>query len=282
MSNSKLNNFAQIPTDVGGLTIRVTAATVNIRHEDCAQIILRATQTTNWTVEGGSIYQTEAASSTNSGNSVCISGSMRNSCIIVGNGNFVSTDSGCDMQHQVVTSGNSEVWVNERKISAATQVSNNSKGNDPDKLEIIVPNSFSGNLKLSNAGSSDVEIDYWQGSKLEIMVSGRGGFKVTGRCDVKEIQMLGSGRGNLEFESIAAQSLQANVSGRGDLTIEELNAETFSLQQSGTGDAVVHSGRAKLGNIVNSGTGDTRLRGSFANVSQSNSGAETVKIRVID
>ena len=149
-----------------------------------------------------------------------------------------------------------------------------------DELEIIVPHSFAGSLKLSNTGTGNVEIYYWQGSKLEVKAKRLGDFKVTGHCVSEEVLLNDNGIGYITFDTIIARSIAVNLNGSGRLSIEKLATDTILLTKTGTGGAYIQDGQAHSGTIVNFGTGETYLSGGFGKISQNNSGTWSIDIRV--
>ncbi len=149
-----------------------------------------------------------------------------------------------------------------------------------DELEIIVPHSFAVGLKLSNTGTGNVEIDYWQGSKLEVKAKGLGDFKVTGHCVSEEVLLNANGIGYITFDTIIARSIAVNLDDSGCLSIEKLATDTILLTKTGTGGAYIQDGQAHSGTIVNFGTGETYLSGGFGKISQNNSGTGSIDIRV--
>ncbi len=167
---------------------------------------------------------------------------------------------------------NGEVWVDGKKITSSEEPDSEGKPTDPDKLEIIVPNSYRGSLDLTNTGDGNVDIDSWQGGNFTLSLSGCGDLNAGRLNDVSAVNLHSSGTGDIEIESLTSQSFLAALTGTGDLNFEELNTGTFSLRQTGTGDATIDSGSAQSGSVTNSGTGDTTMRGRFGSISKRNTG----------
>jgi len=119
MSAQELFNLGQIPVSVDGIELDIQSALVSIRHDDRADIALRANYPDNWKIQGGSVRQTKVELG---GGNVDIGGSV---------------------------SDNDEVCVSvEGKKVTDSQDSNSqsSASNVPDKLEILVPKSYRGGL----------------------------------------------------------------------------------------------------------------------------------------
>jgi len=276
MSTQALSAFAQIPATVGNLELDIMGAIVSIRHEDRADIALKANYPDTWAIKGGSVRQTKVQ--VPSGNNMIIGGgsvSISGGVISTGRGTTVVRAGGRN-----VSIVNGEVWVDGKKVTGSEESSSDAKSNDPDKLEIIIPNTYRGSLDLSNAGDGNVDLDCWQGGNFTVSLSGCGDLKAGRLSDVSAVNLHSSGTGDIEIESLASQSFQSALTGTGDLNVQELNTGTFSLRQTGTGDATIDSGSAQSGSVTNSGTGDTTMRGRFGNISKRNIGVGDVKIRV--
>jgi hypothetical protein len=278
MSAQSLSALGQIQATTRSLELDIMGAIVSIRHEDRQDIAINANYPDTWTIKGGSVRQTK------------IQVPFGNSNIVIGgsvsiNGGVISTGRGTTMVRaggRNVSIINGEVWVDGKKITSSEEPDSEGKPTDPDKLEIIVPNSYRGSLDLTNTGDGNVDIDSWQGGNFTLSLSGCGDLNAGRLNDVSAVNLHSSGTGDIEIESLTSQSFLAALTGTGDLNFEELNTGTFSLRQTGTGDATIDSGSAQSGSVTNSGTGDTTMRGRFGSISKRNTGVGYVKIHVRD
>jgi len=129
MATQELSNLGQIPVNVDSIELDIRGALVSIHREDRADIALRANYPDNWTIRGSSVHQTKVQQHLGGGS------------LVIGGSLSIINDEGSVDGKKVTDSEESS-----RKSSAS---------NGPDKLEILVPNSYRGGL------SSERRLSYY-------------------------------------------------------------------------------------------------------------------------
>jgi len=119
------------------------------------------------------------------------------------------------------------------------------------------------------SGSSDVFFkEGLHADKFELKISGSG--DVTGKLEVKTLQVSVSGSGDIKLAG-SAETSNVSLSGSGDYEARDLTTSTTAVRISGSGDASVNASQ-KLDAHV-SGSGDINYSGHPKQVSKSTSGS---------
>jgi hypothetical protein len=127
-----------------------------------------------------------------------------------------------------------------------------------DRLEVTVPQSFAGNLKIGAASNSDIELTSWNGGSLEAYMIGKGTL-TAGQLDSLSKAVLDvSGDGAADVKSLTARTLVANVSGLGKISVAQ--------------------GSADVSNATISGDGSITLKGNYKNLKQAVQGQGTISV----
>jgi hypothetical protein len=282
-SNPSLAALCQIPATVSTLQLSIQHAIVNIRHEDRADIALMANYPGNWKIESGSVRQSRVQKSLGSG-------SMFGGGIVV-DGNSVSIGGISIINGEVLVDGNSvsiggisiingEVLVDGKKSPGSDGSTSQGSSSGPDKLEVVVPNSFRGGLDLEYAHTSQVELDNWQGGTVSFSSRGSGKLHCGPLAGLSSFVLQSTGSGSIRIEAVETQSFTVTKVGSGDLDIDKLDTGALLLTQNGSGDTRVGGGTATSGSVSNTGSGNVSMRGRFGCISQRGLGSGKIEICV--
>jgi hypothetical protein len=284
--------LGHISASAGKLSLKVESAVIRIRHEERADILVTVNHPENWRLEDGAIRQTKVTGLPNNGVSEIVVVKGDNTTVVVsnisGDGNVVSTTG--------------DIHVDGDKVSVA-------RGADDaavvlarmDRLEVMVPLSYSGELDLDVDGVHSLQIDFWRGEKLTLRARGSGDWLLDGRFDVTsftahcddlfsgylEIETLVcrsaifdiAGKGALNVTALEVGDLVLQLFGKGDATITKLIAETVAAEHRGTGELMVLGGKARKVHFDSFGTGDAVMRGQFDQVSKKIHGSGMISIK---
>lgn len=285
MSTKELIALGAIPVSVGSLELDIKGALVSIRHEDRADIAIKANYPKNWTFLSDSVHQTKVEEPLGGGGMVvkrnyfgeflaCINRRVINighsKAVVIAGNNYGFINAG-------------EVYVNGKKVTAAGEPTNQSgppKG--PDKLEIIVPNAYKGSLRLKYMNGSKIDMDNWEGNDVSFSSVAGGDLKAGRLTSLSTFALQSSGSGNFIIEMVETGTFTASKTGSGDLAIEELKTDSLMLTQTGSGDTAISYGAAISGSVSNTGSGYISMRGRFGNLSKCSLGSGEVKIRIRD
>lgn len=127
-----------------------------------------------------------------------------------------------------------------------------------DFLEVRIPDSYAGNLKIGSAGKSDVRIESWKNGDLDCRTMGESSL-TAGKLDTLNKSVFDN-------------------RGKGKIEVAELSAKTFVGNVSGTGQLTVRNGKADVSNATVSGAGKISLSGAFKNMQKMAEGSGTIEV----
>jgi hypothetical protein len=148
------------------------------------------------------------------------------------------------------------VFINGQKIEPlkGSDIPCNCTGDD--YLEVRVPESFTGDLKIGSAGKSNIELSNWKNGSFICSLSGSGSISSAGKLEALEKAVIDNrGRGNAEFTEIVAKAVVANVNGDGSVLIKKGSAEMSNATVQGNGKISLPAKYKNLKQSVTSGTG---------------------------
>ena len=102
------------------------------------------------------------------------------------------------------------------------------------------------------SGSSDSELDGFDGGSLALAISGSGDVRASGRVDHVQVSITGSG--DMRLEGLEARAGTVSIAGSGSVSVDA--RESLDVRITGSGD-VRYSGRPVLSQQV-TGSGDVR------------------------
>ncbi|MBY0357396.1 MAG: DUF2807 domain-containing protein [Candidatus Obscuribacterales bacterium] len=150
------------------------------------------------------------------------------------------------------------VFINGQEVEPlkGSDVTCNCAGEDV--LEVRIPESYNGSLKVACANKSSFELNNWREGNLECLLMGESTF---------------SG-GKLDSLSKAVFDLRGNAKAE----IEDLSTKTFVANIAGNGQIVVKHGKADISNATVAGAGKIILSGEYKNMQKSVEGSGSVEV----
>jgi len=127
-----------------------------------------------------------------------------------------------------------------------------------DQLEILVPDTYTGNLKIGAASDSQIELGSWNGGTIEVYMIGQGSL-TAGKLD-------------------ALAKAVVDVNGTGKADIQDLSTKIFVANVNGSGKVNVLRGSAEMSNATIAGDGVITLKGSYKNLKQAVQGQGTISV----
>jgi hypothetical protein len=127
-----------------------------------------------------------------------------------------------------------------------------------DRLEIIVPEDYRGNLKIGAASSSQVELGGWNGGNIEAYMIGKGSLSAGKLEGLSKAIVDVNGTGNVEIKKMYTKVLIANINGSGKIAVGE--------------------GSADMSNATVSGDGSIVLKGNYKNLKKAVQGQGTISV----
>lgn len=128
----------------------------------------------------------------------------------------------------------------------------------PDIVEIQVPESFAGGLKVGSTGNSDIQVASWKEGPFEVVLLGN--------------SSLSAGK----LEGLAKTVLDNR--GKGKAEVSDVSTKIFVANIQGTGQVVVKKGTADMSNATVAGTGSISLKGSFNKLQKDVQGGGTINV----
>lgn len=244
--------FATVPNNGAELVVLAEDAKVLVKRiPHATEIVVNSNCPRNWHVEGRMIRQCGFASEKKG--TGLMADALGSRAIV--NGQIYVLPSG---RMTGLKMGADGVFVSGQKLEPL-------KGSDipgtcsgPDIVELQVPESFAGGLKIGSTGNSDVQVTSWKDGPFECVLLGN--------------SSLSAGK----LESVAKTVLDNR--GKGKAEVSDVSTKVFVANIQGTGQVVVKKGSADMSNATVAGTGSISLKGNFAKLQKSAEGGGTIEV----
>lgn len=122
----------------------------------------------------------------------------------------------------------------------------------PDALEIQVPDSYTGDLRIIINGNSEISVESWKTGALMANVGTNGTLKAGKLEKVAKLVLDTQGSGKAQVKSMTAKTLVVNMVGDGKISIDHGAADMSNATISGTGTITLHG---KYNNLQKAVTG---------------------------
>jgi hypothetical protein len=245
-------SFAQVPVSSEGIVVLLENADLKvIRDSGATQISLRSSCPGHWNVANSLIRQAGFAKQRNG---ISITADALGSRAIL-NGKVYALPE----QMGGLQSTKDGLIVGGKKMDplAGSDVPGDCGGTS-DLLEVIVPDSYSGNLTIGASSDSHISLANWRGGDLKITMLGSSRLEAGMLKDLNKASIDIRGTASARIGDVAAKVLVTNVDGTGAIDVE--------------------SGSAAITNATVSGNGKIQMRGKFDNLKQSVQGSGTIKV----
>lgn len=245
--------FATLPISSREIVLVAENARVTVnRVAGISEIILSSNCPRNWSIQGSAVRQagfTQPRTGT-----AMMSDILGSRAIVNGRVYLLPAQVRGGMQ---LGSGGVKIGGESVEPLKGSDIPCNCTGDD--FLEVKVPESFSGDLKIGSAGKSSIELSNWKNGSFMVALSGDGSITSDGKLDSLEKAVIDNrGRGLAQFSEVVAKAVVANVQGQGSVLIKR--------------------GSAEMSNATVAGTGKISLPGKFKNLKQQVDGKGSIEV----
>ena len=156
-----------------------------------------------------------------------------------------------------------------------TSSDNSSAGAD---IEIDVPPSFSGELKIKWSSSVVLDIAEWRAGDLTLIGNGSAEINIGPVSSQAGLLIDLSGSNRLQTEEIETGELSLLMNGQGTATMKSVKADIVCVEIAGACAATISAGSARLGTLKAEGASRIMARGQFTRLRQTKSTASTILV----
>ncbi len=255
--NADTVSFGHIATTAPKVAIVLEGVKLHvIRSADATDISVNASCPAHWNVSGSVIRQV-AFGTTQKGISLRASGS---GSVLMVNGKLypLPQDANGSLHGLSISQKDGQVVINGTVVKPILGSDVPGPCSGLDLLDVVVPESYRGDLMLYANGASDIVVDGWQGGDLI--------------CNLSDASAMSCG--NLQGLSKAIFELR----GQGKVNVKQMSAQVLVADNNGTGALVIESGSAQVSNATVSGTGQITLHGKFKNLKKAVSGGGSIEV----
>lgn len=243
-SNELTTRFAQVEPNARNITIVAESARVEVKRvAGASQIILSSNCPRNWCVRGNLIRQ--AGFSGERKGSALLADSLGSRAIVNGR-IYLLPPSGMSG----LKLGPDGAFVNGQALEPlkGSDIPGNCGGQD--YLEVTVPQSYGGDLKVAAGGESLVSVDSWKDGVIECVMVGSSSFKAGKLESLPKAAFDNRGSGSADIAEIDARVFVANIKGHGSLRVKKGNADMSNATVEGNGSIELHGNFKKLQKLV--------------------------------
>lgn len=248
--------FGTINANSPTLTVVAESAKVTIKKDSgISEIVLFSNCPRNWAVAGSLVRQAGFAGEPRKG-SALLADALGSRAIV--NGHVYLFPPGPMKGLKLGADG---VSVNGQMVDPlkGSDIPCNCSGDD--LLEIHVPVSFSGDLKIGSGGKSAISVESWKGGAVECTMTGNSSF-TAGRLEaLPKFVFDNKGNGPADIAEVDAKVFVANISGQGNASI------------------LVKKGKAEMSNATVEGNGTIELHGKFDKMQQAVNGNGKIEVK---
>ena len=255
-TNGQSVRFSQISPSVRALTIVAESARVVVKRvAGLSEITLSSSCPRNWSVQQGTVRQAGFSGEIRKG-SALLADDLGSRAIV--NGHVYLFPQGGMKGLKLGADG---VFVDGQLVEPlkGSDIPCNCSGED--FLEVSVPQSFSGDLKIGAAGKSNLVIDSWKDGAVECVMLGASTLKAGKLESLTKAVVDNRGSGSADISQIDARVFVANIKG------------------AGSGSIHVLKGTADMSNATVEGNGNIELHGKFKNLQQLVEGAGKIEVK---
>ncbi|MBX9879627.1 MAG: DUF2807 domain-containing protein [Candidatus Obscuribacterales bacterium] len=265
--NSPMSKTSTAPASTTELKVGVHTAQVTIQHGDVQDIVIETNNPDEFDIcQNGDCLTVKEKDSSGG----CISNVYQSN---LGGRNTISVN-GKTYTGNSVSIVNGKVFIDGKPA----EDDKSSAPKDRNRLQITVPNNYSGELRLDGSGISCIELDAWVGPRLKLHSSGTAEL-VVGAVSVDELKCDLSGVTNINLNKGDCPRADISTSGRSTFVATYLDTATLDIDCSGISAVAIGSGSAtKRTSAQASGNSKITCRGNYNNVSKDKSGLAEIRI----
>jgi len=229
-------SFAQISPDAPEIILAVEGVKATVKRvANASQIEVLSNCPGHWNCTRNVIRQVAAL---NMPKGVAIRADSAGGVALVGGKVFALPGNGGQIKGVKIENG--QVIINGQSVQPIAGSDKAGSCTGPDVLEIRVPDSYAGDLRVFINGSSDVAINSWKTGALQANVGTNGSLSADKLDKVAKLIIDVQGGGKAHVGNVAAKALVVNIVGDGKITIDHGTADISNATISGTGTITMH------------------------------------------
>ena len=247
--------FGSIPASSSTITIVSESAKVVVkRAADISEIQVSSNCPRNWALKGSQIRQAGFSGEIRKGTAL-MADDLGSRAIV--NGRIYLLPSG-PMKGLSMGAGGVKVGGQPIDPLKGSEIPCNCSGDD--YLEVVVPQSFTGDLRIGSAGKSQIVVDAWKEGALECVMLGESTLSA-GKLESNKIAFDNKGKGAAEVSEVDAKIFVASTRGNGNASIrvKKGKSEMSNFTVEGNGTIELHGDYKKMQKLVD-GTGKIEVK----------------------
>jgi hypothetical protein len=228
--------FAQIANDAPEIILAVEGVNATIKRvPKISQINVASNCPSHWNCTRNVIRQVAAL---NMPKGVAIRADSAGGVALVGGKVYALPSSGGQIKGLKIENG--QVIINGQSVQPIPGSDKVGSCRGPDVLEIQVPDTYAGDVKIIINGNSQVAVDNWKNGALYANVGSNGSLSAGKLDKVAKLVIDVQGTGKAHVGDMTAKALVVNVAGEGKITIDHGVADISNATISGTGTITLH------------------------------------------
>lgn len=254
-SGAQTARFGAISASASTVVIVAESAKVVVKRvADISEIQVSSNCPRNWAVKGSQIRQAGFSGEIRKGTAL-LADDLGSRAIV--NGKVYLLPSG---PMKGLSMGAEGVKVGGQPIDPlkGSDIPCNCSGTD--LLEVSVPQTFTGDLRIGSGGKSQIVVDSWKDGALECVMLGESSLSA----------------GKLESSKVAFDN-----KGKGAADISEVDAKIFVVSTRGSGNASIRvkKGKSEMSNFTVEGNGTIELHGTFKKMQKLVDGTGKIEVK---
>jgi hypothetical protein len=242
--------IAQVPITAEQVVVMAESAQVKIvRSAEADKITVTTNCPHNWNVKGGTVRQAGFAKVRGG---VAMMADALGSRAIVNGKVYIMPEGpirGISMGKDGVTAGGQKLQPLEGTDMPG------SCGDAPDSVEVMVPDSYKGDLMIGMGSESSATVDSWSGGKVECTLMGNSTLNAAKLKSLSKAVLDLRGDGKAEIGDLSTKVLVANVTGNGKVIVKNGNADISNATIAGNGSIQMKGKYGDLKKSVMGGQG---------------------------
>lgn len=228
--------FAEISTDAPEIILAVEGVRATVKRvAKKSQITVSSNCPGHWNCTRNVIRQVEAL---NMPKGVAIRADSAGGVALVAGKVYALPSSGGQIKGVKIENG--QVIINGQAVEPIPGSGKAGSCVGPDVLEIQVPDTYTGDLKIVINGSSEVIVDNWKNGAVLANVGAKGTLSAGKLDKVDKLVIDVQGMGKAHVGNVSAKALVVNIVGDGKITIDHGTADISNATISGTGTITMH------------------------------------------
>lgn len=160
-----------------------------------------------------------------------------------------------------ITLGKDGVKVGDKKLDPVegTDMPGDCGADNIDRVQVVVPDGYTGGLVLGLAAESSANLESWHGGKVECTLAGTSRLRAANLKSLSKAVLDIRGDGQAEVSGISAKVLVANVQGNGKIAVKDGNAQISNATVGGNGSITMQGKFGNLQKLIEHGSGKIEI-----------------------